>query len=82
MTGLKNPLNDDQYDGNDEQIDDLKDAVRALKDTIGELTKASQHLVSSLTLDVVRRDFQISNSKSRLILAARTSAEVAARYPD
>lgn len=27
----KNPLNDDDYDGNDEQIDDLKELVREMR---------------------------------------------------
>jgi hypothetical protein len=45
---IRNPLDDDDYDGNDDQIDDLKDTVRELTGLLEGICDAVAEGKSSL----------------------------------
>lgn len=44
----RDPLNDDDYDGNDDQIEDLKNLVEDLQGTIADMTIAHDRRVTGL----------------------------------
>ncbi len=78
---VKNPLDDDVYDGNDEQIEDLKAEVYALQEALSRLAQNAEVILCRLAAE--------GNSTAKVGLAARKLAKelkraekAATKHPD
>lgn len=80
MPKVKNPFNDDHYDGNDDQIDDLKDAVRALQATITRINQTATCLLDQLiyaygNYPTIKVETAVRNLREEVKQAVKDSAE-------
>lgn len=83
MSKVKNPLNDDHYDGNDDQIDDLKDAVWALQGTITQMSQTATGLLDKLAASSSQYPgSRLATAARKLREEVKQAAEDSAKYPD